>query len=83
LLSRGKRNKEFSVSLYDQIDHNTLIQTSERNEQCGLYLVDGNAYLDENRLVYSAIFSSIKYGKCNLKFCTMLMLGSCMKEKKI
>jgi len=30
-----KRNKEFSVSLYDQIDHNTLIQTSERNEQCG------------------------------------------------
>ena len=64
---KEQRNKEFGVSLYDQIDHNTLIQTIERNEQRGLYLADGNARLDGNRLVYSAVFSSIKYGKCDYK----------------
>ena len=59
--------KKVVVSLHDATDRSALIQTVERNEQRGLYLTDGNARLDDGRMVYSAVFTSIRYGDCDYR----------------
>ena len=60
-------NQPFSVALIDQIDLSNLIQTIQRNEQRGFYLTDGNARLVGNQVVYSAVFSTVKYGSCDYR----------------
>ena len=60
-------NQPFSVALNDQVDLSSLIQTIQRNEQRGFYLTDGNARLAGNQVVYSAVFSTVKYGSCDYK----------------
>jgi len=47
-----------------------------------LYLVDGNAHLDGKRLVYSAVFSSIKYGKCDYKVLYNVDAGQLYEREK-
>ena len=60
-------NQPFSVSLNDQIDLSNLIQTIQRNEQREFYLTDGNARLVGNQVIYSAVFSTVKYGNCDYR----------------
>lgn len=53
------------VSLSDKGDIRSLTQMIQRNEQRGLYLTDGNARMERNRMEYSAVFSTVKYGSCD------------------
>ena len=64
---REEENQPFSVALNDQIDLGSLIQTIDRNEQRGFYLTDGNARLVGNQVVYSTVFSTVKYGSCDYR----------------
>ena len=57
--------KGISMSLHDQTDLRSLIQAIERNEQRGFYLTDGNARLVGTEMVYSAVFTTRKYGDCD------------------
>ena len=62
-----RRNRKYTVALNDRADIRNLVQTIERNEQRGFYLTDGNARLEGNNMVYSAVFSTQTYGTCNYK----------------
>ena len=64
---RKEEKQEFFVSLHDGTDIRSLIQTVERNEERGLYLTDGNARLFRGDIVFSAVFSTVKYGSCDYK----------------
>ena len=64
---KQQSDDEFSVSLHDGTDLNNLIQAVRRNEDRELYLTDGNARWDGNRLIYSGVFSTRKYGSCDYK----------------
>lgn len=59
--------KGIIVSLHDSLDLSNLIQTIERNEQRGLYLTDGNARMDGSKMIFSAVFTDRKYGKCDYR----------------
>lgn len=59
--------KGITVSLHDGTDLRTLIQTVERNQQRGLYLADGNARMVGTRMVFSAVFTTTKYGSCGYR----------------
>ena len=60
-----QKNTPFTVALNDSTDIRNLVQTIERNEQRGFYLTDGNARLEGNNIVYSAVFSTQRYGTCD------------------
>ena len=60
-------NRPYTVALSDVIDIRNLVQTRERNEQHGFYLTDGNARLEGNNMVYSAVFSTQRYGTCDYR----------------
>ena len=62
-----QRNRPYTVALYDVIDIRNLVQTIEQNEQRGFYLTDGNAHLEGNNMVYSAVFSTQRYGTCDYR----------------
>ena len=62
-----QRNAPYVVALNDRIDPANLVQTVQRNEQRGFYLTDGNARMEGNRMVYSVVFSTQKYGSCDYK----------------
>ena len=64
-----KENKKrpFTVTLSDSISLASLTQAIERNERCGFYLIDGNARLEGNQMVFSAVFSTVKYGNCDYR----------------
>ena len=62
-----QRNTPYTVALNDRADIRNLVQTVERNEQRGLYLTDGNARLEGNNMVYSAVFSTQRYGTCDYR----------------
>ena len=64
-----QRNRPYTVALNDMIDIRNLAQTIERNEQRGFYLTDGNARLamEGNDMVYSAVFSTQRYGTCDYR----------------
>ena len=64
---KEQTNQPFSVALIDQTDLSSLIKTIQRNEQRGFYLTDGNARLVGNQVVYSAVFSTVKYGNCDYR----------------
>ena len=64
---KESKNRPFSVALNDQVDLSSLIQTTQRNEQRGFYLTDGNARLVGNQVIYSAVFSTVKYGNCDYR----------------
>lgn len=59
--------KKITVSLHDSFDLSALRQTVERNKQRGLYLTDGNARMDGTRMVFSAVFTTKKYGSCDYR----------------
>lgn len=59
--------KKITVSLHDAVDLNTLRQTVERNEERGLYLTDGNARMVGTQMVFSAVFTTKKYGSCDYR----------------
>ena len=77
-----KENKKqpFTVTLSDSISLASLTQAIERNERHGFYLIDGNASLEGNQMVFSAVFSTVKYGNCDYR---VVMPSSCMKEKEL
>ena len=62
-----QRNRKYTVALNDRADIRNLVQTIERNEQRGFYLTDGNARLEGNIMVYSAVFSTQTYGTCDYR----------------
>ena len=62
-----QRNTQYVVALYDLIDPADLVQTVQRNEQRGFYLTDGNARMEGDRMVYSAVFSTQTYGSCDYR----------------
>ena len=62
-----QRNTPYVVSLQDRIDPANLFQTVQKNEQLGYYLTDGNARMEGDRMVYSAVFSTQKYGSCDYR----------------
>ena len=62
-----QRNRPYVVALQDRIDQASIVQTVQRNEQRGYYLTDGNARLEGDRMVYSAVFSTQKYGSCDYR----------------
>ena len=62
-----QRNRPYVVALQDRIDQASIVQTVQRNEQLGYYLTDGNARLEGDRMVYSAVFSTQKYGSCDYR----------------
>ena len=62
-----QRNTLYTVALSDVIDIRNFVQTIERNEQRGFYLTDGNARLEGNTMVYSAVFSTQRYGTCDYR----------------
>lgn len=53
---------EYSVSVRDAVDISTLHQLVEGNQQRGLYLADGNARLEGGEIIYSAVFTTQRYG---------------------
>ena len=57
--------KKIIVSLYDSIDLKTLIDIIKRNKQRGLYLTDGNARITGFGMVFSAVFTTKRYGSCD------------------
>ena len=59
--------KKIVVSLHDSTNLNTLRQTVERNKQRGLYLTDGNARIVGTEMVFSAVFTTKKYGSCDYR----------------
>ena len=62
-----QRNTPYTVAFNDVINIRNLVQTIERNEQRGFYLTDGNARLEGNNMVYSAVFSTQTYGTCDYR----------------
>ena len=62
-----QRNAPYIVTLHDSIDPANLVQTVQRNQQRGFYLTDGNARMEGNRMVYSAVFSTQTYGNCDYR----------------
>ena len=62
-----QRNRPYIVTLHDSIDPASLVQTVQRNQQRGFYLTDGNARMEGNRMVYSAVFSTQTYGNCDYR----------------
>ena len=62
-----QRNRPYTVALQDRIDQASIVQTVQKNEQRGYYLTDGNARLEGDRIVYSAVFSTQTYGKCDYR----------------
>ena len=62
-----QKNRPFTVALNDSTDIRNLVSTIERNEQRGFYLTDGNARLERNNIVYSAVFSTQRYGTCDYR----------------
>ena len=53
------------MSLHDGTDLRTLAQVIDRNKERGLYLSDGNARNDGTRMIFSAVFTTKKYGNCD------------------
>ena len=62
-----QRNRTYTVALNDRVDIGSLVQTIQRNEQRGFYLTDGNARLEGNNMIYSAVFSTQTYGSCDYR----------------
>ena len=62
-----QRNRPYIVALRDRIDPRDIVQTVQQNEQLGYYLTDGNARLEGDRMVYSAVFSTQRYGSCDYR----------------
>ena len=62
-----QKNRKFTVVLNDRIDIRNLVSTIQRNEQRGFYLTDGNARLEGDSMVYSAVFSTQTYGTCDYR----------------
>jgi len=56
--------REVSVSVQDGITIQDLHQLTEENQQNGLYLADGNARLEGEQIIYSAVFTSELFGDC-------------------
>jgi len=61
------RSPGHAVSLHDGIDLRSLVQLIERNKERGLFLADGNARMDGNQVVYSVVFTSQRFGKCDYR----------------
>ena len=62
-----QRSRPYTVALSDVINIRNLVRTIVRNEQRGLYLTNGNARLEGNNMVYSAVFSTQTYGTCEYR----------------
>ena len=60
-----QKNRPFTVHVALSIRN--LVSTIERKEQHGFYLTDGNARLEGNNIVYSAVFSTQTYGTCDYR----------------
>ena len=62
-----RRNTPYTVAFSAVINIRNLVQTIKRNEQRGFYLTDGNARLEGDNMVYSAVFSTQRYGTCDYR----------------
>ena len=69
------QRQSFSTSLQDLLTLNQLVRLVEANKQRGFYLADGNSRLHYGDVVYSALFTTQKYGKCNYKVLYNLSVG--------
>ena len=62
-----QKNRSFTVHDDVALSIRNLVSTIERKEQRGFYLTDGNARLEGNNIVYSAVFSTQRYGMCDYR----------------
>ena len=62
-----QRNTPYVVSLQERIHPANLVQIVQNNEQREYYLTDGNARMEGDRMIYSAVFSTQTYGSCDYK----------------
>jgi len=58
------RQADYGVSLRDGIDLRGLVQLIERNKERGFFLADGNARLEGGEVIYSAVFTTERFGNC-------------------
>ena len=61
------RSPGYAVSLRDGIDRDSLHRLVERNRERGFFLADGNARMDGDRVLYSVVFTSQRYGNCDYR----------------